>query len=193
MSRTAAWRILPAVAAVMLVSVLVVQASVAAFSSTTSTAGSWDSATVTLSNDGGATFATASGMVPGDTNQACVTVTYDGDVATAGVKLYGSTLEATPNDLGEYLDLTIEEVDIGVDTCAAATSTATIFSGATLSVNAGSFAATHTNWSDGLASNWTPTANGETQDYRITVTLQDNNDAQGLLSTATFNWETQNS
>lgn len=178
----------------MLVSALVVQASIAAFSDTTATNGDWSSGSVALTNNhADATFTTAGGMVPGDTDEACVTVTYNGDIDAQPVRLYGSTTESTPSDLGEYLDLSIEEVDIGTGTCAAPdTVEATIFTNDnTLSVNTGSFTASHTDWTSGLASNWAPTTTDDTQDYRITVTVKDNNDAQGLSATATFNWEAQ--
>lgn len=174
-----------------LVSALVVQASIAAFSDTTDTPGNWDSATVVLSDDDGVDqvgFSNDSGMVPADSDQACITVTYDGDTG-ATVKLYGAT---TGTGLGEYLDLTIEEVTIEtLNDCAGATVDNSLYNG-TLAVNGGAFTVDHTDWSNGLASNWAPTSSGETQVYRITVTLQDDNGAQGLDTAATFNWEAQN-
>lgn len=178
----------------LLVSALVVQASIAAFSDTTQTqGGEWGAGTVALSDDDGTgqvQFSNDATMVPTDKDQACITVTYDGDTATS-VKLYGSTTTNT-TDLGEYLDLTVEEVTVTTQgDCAGATQDAQIYTG-TLSVNSGAFTVDHTQWSDGLASNWAPSANGETQVYRITVTLQDNDSAQGLDTTGTFTWEAQN-
>lgn len=193
MSKVATWQVLSATAAVLLVSALVVQASMAAFSGTTDSQGNWDSATVALSDDDGSgevAFTNDSGMVPADSDQACITVTYDGDTAV-NTKLYGSTSFSSSSDLGQYLDLTIEEVTIGTDTCSTATVDAELYNG-TLSVNTGAFTIDHTSWSDGLASNWAPSSSGETQVYRLTVTLQDDNNAQGLDTTATFNWEAQN-
>lgn len=177
----------------MLVSALVVQASIAAFSGTTDSPGNWGSGTVALSDDDGTgevQFSNDGTMVPADSDQACITVTYDGDTA-ASVKLYGSTTFTSATDLGQYLDLTVEEVTMGTDVCADATPDAELYNG-TLAVNSGAFTVAHTDWSNGVASNWAPSTNGETQVYRITVTLQDNNSAQGLDTTATFNWEAQN-
>lgn len=193
MSKVATWQVLSASAAVLLVSALVVQASMAAFSGTTDTPGDWASGTVALSDDDGTgtvAFTNDQTMVPGDSDQACVTVTYDGDTATS-VKLYGSTTFTSGSDLGQYLDLTIEEVTIGTGSCGTPDTVTSIYSG-TLSVNTGAFAVDHTDWSTGLASNWAPSASGETQVYRLTATLQDDNNAQSLDSTATFNWEAQN-
>lgn len=182
-----------ALTALTVVAIAILQVSYAAFSGTTLAEGNeFDAATVALSNDGfGSETLAMSNMVPGNTDQECIVVTYDGTVAS-DVKLYGSTT-STAADLGQYLDLKIDEVVIGAEeNCADATTVVNIFDG-TLSVNAGSFDLTHSDWSDGLASAWAPDTQNDTQTYRITVTLQDDNDAQGLDTEATFTWEAQNS
>lgn len=182
-----------ALAAVTVVSFAILQVSSAAFSDTTDAdAGTWSAAEVQLSdNDWGDTTFTSQDMVPNATDQACIDVTYDGTVES-NVKLYGTTTTTTDTDLGEYLNLTIEEVspDGGTD-CAGATSNEEIFNDTLAGTD--SFEATHTEWGTGLDSGFTPTGEGETQTYRFTVTLADNNDAQGQDTAATFTWEAQNS
>lgn len=190
-------QLVAALAATALMSGLVMRASTAAFSGTTDTSGNWSAGTVALSDDDGTgqvAFTNDTGMVPADSDQACVTVTYDGDV-DAEVKMYGSTTFTSASDLGQYVDLTLEEVTIGTGSCASPASVDTTVYTGTLSVNAGAFTVAHTAWADGAATGWTTTApatNGASKVYRLTVTLQDNNNAQGLDTTATFNWEAQN-
>lgn len=199
MSMTRSWKltILATVVAMALTSVFVMRASTAAFTATTDTQGNWDAGTVALSDDDGTgtvQFTNASSMVPADTDQACVTTTYDGDV-NAEIKLYGSTTFTTTSDVGQYLDLTIEEVTVGAGTCASPDSVdSTVYTG-TLSVNTGAFAVDHTAWADGATTSWTsaaPATNGASKVFRITVTLQDDNNAQGQDTAATFTWEAQN-
>lgn len=181
-----------ALTALVVVAFGILQVSQAAFSGTTDSSGNWDAATVALSDDDGGqvAFTNDNRMVPADSDRACITVTYDGDVAST-VKLYGSTTFTSSSDLGQYLDLAIDEVTVGAGTCDAPDASTPIYTG-TVSVNAGAFAVAHNDWSDGLASNWAPSTSGASQVYRITVTLQDDNGAQGLDTTAVFNWEAQN-
>lgn len=172
-------------------SLVVVQSSTAAFSGTTATPGTWTAAEVSLSDDDGtaqATFSSPATMVPGDGDQACVTVEYTGDV-DAEVRLYGATSAST--GLGQYLDLTIDEV---TGACASPDTVVPVYSG-TVAVNAGAFVAAHPDWNGGAATSWdgtTPATPGATKVFRIAVTLQDVNDAQALTTTTTFTWEAQN-
>lgn len=180
-----------ALAAVTVVSFAILQVSSAAFSDTTDANGTWSAAEVQLSdNDWGGTVFTSSDMVPNATDQACIDVTYDGSVAS-NVKLYGSTTTSTTDNLGKYLNVTIDEVDIGTGTCEAPDTVTNIFN-ADLAVNTGSFTETHTDWNTGLASAFAPDAAAQVQTYRFTVTLADDNNAQGQDTTATFAWEAQN-
>ncbi len=171
-------------AAVLLTSALIVTASLAAFSVTTENTGNtWSAGTVTLTDDdSGSAMFIVSAMAPLATVTECIAVTYSGTLLPSTVKLYG----VSGGPLDAYLDLTIEEGNGGVfGNCTGFTPTSTIFTG-TLT----SFAATHTNFSNGAGA-WNPAANPETVVYRFTVTLQDNNLAQGLNATATFTWEAQ--
>lgn len=177
------------------VSLLVLESSTAAFSATTATQGTWTAAQVSLSDDDGAgqvAFSSPTAMVPGDSDQACITVTYTGDV-NAEVRLYGAT--SAPSGLEQYLDLVIEEVTIGAGSCTTpATVDRTVYP-ATGVATAGSFVAAHTAWADAAATSWTaasPAAPNAAKVFRITVTLQDDNAAQAKTTTTTFTWESQN-
>ncbi|MEE8405818.1 MAG: hypothetical protein V3S32_01560 [Acidimicrobiia bacterium] len=175
-------------AAVLLTSALIVTASVAAFSDTTENAGNtWSAGTVILTDDDAVSaMFIVSDMAPLATVTECIAVTYSGTLLPSDVNLYGVS---GGTGLDAYLDVTIEEGTGGIfGDCAFGTGfspTSTIFTG-TLT----SFAATHTNFASGAGA-WNPAANPETVVYRFTVTLQDNNLAQGLNATATFTWEAQ--
>ena len=110
-------------------------------------------------------------------------VIYSGKLLPSDVNLYGVS---GGTGLDAYLDVTVEEGSGGVfGNCTGFTPTSTIFTG-TLT----SFAATHTNFATGAGA-WNPAVNPESRTYRFTVTLQDDNAAQGLNATATFTWEAQ--
>jgi hypothetical protein len=102
------------------------------------------------------------------------------------VHLYGTVSGA----LGAYLDTT---VDIGTGAtggatadCAGFASTSNLFGG-TLAA----FGTAHSNFGNGAAG-FDGATNPSTRSYRVTVTLQDNNGAQGQSANATFTWEAQN-
>ncbi len=168
-------------------SVLVVGGSRAAFNSTTSNgSNSFAAGTVVLSDDdAGSVMFNLSGMKPGDTATKCINVSYTGSLP-ANVHLYGSVA----GGLGAYLDTT---VDIGSGAAGGASSDCTGFVssanlfGGTLT----GFGAAHSNFGNGAAG-FDGATNPSTRSYRVTVTLQDNNAAQGQSSTATFTWEAQN-
>jgi predicted ribosomally synthesized peptide with SipW-like signal peptide len=162
-----------------------------AFSSTTSNDGNTFAAgTVYIhDNDLGAAMYNVSNAKPFDTTTACITVTYDGTLP-AVVKLYGS---AIADPLAQYVDLTVEEGSgsAGFNNCAGFTASGTVYSG-TLDGMPNDFAS-------GLATNgganWTT---GTSVDYRFTLTLQDDNNANGGASgplsvgAHSFYWEAQN-
>jgi len=188
--RAAAWPGLirfgvPAVA-LALVSLVVMVGSRAAFSDTTSNAAnSWSAGTVTITDDdSGSAMFNASAMKPGDTVTECIVVTYSGSLVPADVSLYGST---GGSGLDAYLDMTVDIGTGGVfGDCTGFSLSSTPFSG-TLA----SFSATHTNFASGVLA-WSPAATPQSRTYRFTLTLQDDNAAQGLNATATFTWEAQN-
>ena len=176
----------------VVVSVLVVSSSVAAFTSSTDNAGnSFTTGTVDLVDDDlAAVLFTVTNMEPGTTVTDCIEVTYQGTVANpAAVEIYSGGYTDS-GDLDTYLNLTIEEGTGGsFGNCGGFTLENTIESGGTLS----DFDTAHTNYATG-AGVWDPAATPESKTYRITVEL----DAaapdaeQGESVTAlTFTWEVQ--
>ncbi|WP_080127907.1 MULTISPECIES: hypothetical protein [unclassified Actinoplanes] len=148
--------------------------------STTSSGGnSLSAGTVALSDDdsAGAMFS-ATGIKPGDNGQRCITVTYNGTVASL-VKVYAATSIST---LHPYLDMVIEQGNGGsFANCGGFTGSA-IYTG-TLSALGTSFA--------GGAGTWAPALSGSTQVYRISWTLLDNYAAQSKAAILAFTWEAQ--
>jgi hypothetical protein len=183
-------RIAAAVAALALVVYVVTGQTRAAFNATTSNSGnSFSAGSVTISdNDSGTAMFSASGLKPTDSVTSCIKVTYGtGSLTPAAVKMYG-TVTSSGTNLAPYLNTTID-VGTGPTTfgnCTGFTSSSTIYSG-TLS----NFASTYTNWSNGL-SVWNPSSTPDSKWLRFTVTLADNNSAQGADATAAFTWEAQN-
>jgi hypothetical protein len=172
----------------MVSSLLVWQASNAAFSDTTENPGNtWASGDVVLTDDDSdAAMFSASNLKPGDTEAKCITVTYSGSL-DASVKLYAGV---AGSGLAQYLDLTVEQgTGGGFGDCTGFTPDASPKYTGTLS----GFATAHVNFSNGWGS-FTPAggAPDDTKTYRITYTLQDNNLAQAKNATATFTWEAQN-
>ncbi len=168
-----------------------------AFSSTTDNTGNTFAAgTVYLAdNDAGAAMYTVSNQKPGDTTARCIRLTYTGSLA-ADVKLYtGSPINA----LGDYVTFTIEKgsmpVGTGFSGCAGFSPESTIYNG-----ELDDFAAANNTYASGLSAfpgvqtSW---AQNDTLVYRFTLTLQDNNLANGgatALQTGShaFTWEARN-
>lgn len=162
-----------------------------AFSDTTSNDGNTFAAgTVYIhDNDLGAAMYNISDAAPLDSNEACITVTYDGSLP-AVVNLYSSGIAGV---LAGYVDVTVEEGSgaAGFGSCTGFTSSATVYSG--------TLAGLPTTFAGGLATNgganWTT---GTSVDYRFTLTLQDDNTANGgaggplSVGPHSFIWEAQN-
>jgi hypothetical protein len=168
-------------------SVLVLQASYAVFSSTTQNGPSTLSAgTVTITDDdtGNAIFS-ATGTKPGSTAMSCINVSYAGTLA-ANVRLYATSPTGT---LGPFVTFSIAEGTSATGgaslSCSNFSPTSTLFSG-TMS----NFASAKTNFGNGL-STWAPSGSA-TRSYRITWTIQDDNNAAGLSGGVTLAWESQN-
>lgn len=192
-------RIAGAAAGVVLVSGVVLQVSSAAFTGTTENAGNaWTAGTVTLTDDdeGSALFA-STGMVPGDSVENCIEVTYTGDVDLDSL----ATLEAAVGSsaaLAPHLLVTVEVGDADT-TCdgsdgiltglpilggLGSAGSTTIVSGQALSA----FAAEPTPTD---VTGWTPTTTDDMRPFRFVVQLDPDtpNDMQGAEATgATFTW-----
>ena len=178
-----------AAAALLMAALLAVSSSWSAFSATTeNTTNDFAAGTVALTdNDAGvALFDTLTNLKPGDGETDCIEVTYSGTL-DAQVRLYGSVTAGT--GLEDFLDFTVER---GTGTCAAFTADVMVWDTGT-DGDLGVFLAGATNYATGVDTwNVTGGAPDDTVPYRITATLQDNNAAQGLASTVTFTWESQN-
>jgi predicted ribosomally synthesized peptide with SipW-like signal peptide len=165
-----------------------------AFSSTTSNDGnSFAAGTVFIDdNDGGSAMYNVSNQKPDDTVAACIKVTYTGSL-DADVAIYASAVGA----VGNYIDLAIRPGTGNAADCSDfAPDAADLYSG-TLK----NFADTHSDFGTGLADYpgaGTEWATSDSVTYRFTVTLQDDNNANGgsggPLSTGahSFTWEAQN-
>jgi len=169
-----------------------------AFSSTTDNTGNtYAAGSVYLSdNDAGSAMYTVTNQKPGDTVTRCIRLTYTGSL-DADVKLYTTS---SVNALGGYIDLTVEKGSMSTGTtfsnCTGFSSESTIYSG-TLS----NFTTTKNSYANGIAANpgaATKWATNDTLVYRFTLTLQDNNSANGgsggALTTGShaFTWEARN-
>ena len=180
-----------------LVAGLATIASFAAFSSTTSNgANDFDAGTVYIQdNDGAQVMYDLTNQKPLASVEKCIKVTYSGTLDSA-VMLYASA----PGTFGDYVDLKIEEGADNSDAFPSCTNFvpdgAAIYNG-----ELDDFASTHSNFSNGLPTTDSDDGDWQTSDtrvYRFTVTLQDNNAANGQGTGAlgtndhSFTWEAQN-
>ncbi len=171
-------------AAMLLLTMLVVTRSQAAFTASTSNnANGFTSARLALTDDDANTaMFNATGMVPGTPVVECITVTYSGDLTPVPVRLYGTSSGA----LAPQLDLTVEVGTGGSSaSCAGFASPTTVYSG-TLS----GFSTAHGTWSNGAAA-FTASGTPMSRTFRFTATVQNDDTAQGKSATAAFTWETQ--
>jgi hypothetical protein len=121
-------------------------------------------------------------LVPGDRDPRCFVLDYVG-TSEAVVEVSADAQGTLP----DHLDLTIETVavDDADDpvACGRAPAIATILEGETLASFASATAA-----GDGLYAHWSPTGS-ERRTYRVTVTLQADDRAQGISGSAELHWE----
>jgi hypothetical protein len=187
-ARSRRFHLLVGLMSLLFVSALVVRTSASVFSDTTgNTSNQWTAGDVILVDDDlGSSMFTVLNMKPTTPAIECITVTYQGSL-DANVRLYGSLTAG--DGLDDYLNLTVDRGTGGsFGDCSGFSSTEVVYSG-----TVDGFAGTHTAFSDG-AGTWAPTGGAPDDDmtYQFTVTLQDDNAAQGLTTTATFTWEAQN-
>ncbi len=124
-------------------------------------------------------------LKPGDRSTQDITVTYLGSVTPAAVALYVSPADMTGSGLERYLHVTVERGYLSGDGGEDDFIGSVVFSG-TLEA----FASLHTSHADGAAL-WILDKSGASQTFRLTITLLDDNRAQGLDVTVTFTWEAQ--
>jgi predicted ribosomally synthesized peptide with SipW-like signal peptide len=164
-----------------------------AFSSSTENPGNKiDAGTVALSdNDSGSALYSIAGAKAGTTVDRCITVTYSGDL-DADVKLY---LPDAVGDLAPYVNMVVTP---GTDaTPSFGDCTGFVADGAALfSGTLQSFRAAHDSWANGLVDNpgsTTKWSQGNAVTYRVQLTLQDDNNAQGKVTgTHRLVWEARN-
>jgi hypothetical protein len=150
-------------------------------------------------NDSGAAMFSVSGMNPGDSYTKCIAVTYSGSLP-AGVRLYATG----GSGLGAYLTMTVERGTTSPDPptfgtgdgCGTFTPDAATYAaanGVMFSGTLAGFATAYPNYAGGLLdptsgspASWT---SGQRHVYRIVLTLQSNDAAQGLSCSPTLTWE----
>jgi hypothetical protein len=170
--------------------VLVWSASNAAFSGTTdNTANSWAAGTVSLTDDDAtAAMFSATNLTPASgTLTKCIVVTYGGSV-TAPVKLYTGAAGLTGTGLGTYLDFTI---DVGTGGTFAGGCGAFVTGGNIYTGTLANFASTYTNYSNGLATTWSPTGATQTKVFKFSYSVQSSDTAQGKNCSLPWTWEAQ--
>ena len=185
-------KILLTLLAVGLLGGVAVVGTLSAFSSTTTNSdNSFAAGTVVLTdNDSGGVLYSVSNQKPGVDTVKCIELTYTGSL-DADVKLYTpSTVDAS----SQYINLTIEKGTSDTSTfpdCGTFTAESTIYSG-TLA----GFAAASNSYANGILAfpgAQTAWAQNDTLVYRFTLSVQDDNAAQGASSGLhTFTWEARN-
>lgn len=170
------------VAALLLMSLLVWQTSSAAFTANTDEDVTVSAGNITLTDNDAVSVGFAPVLFPGQSDSACVTVTYDQTPATPlatldPVKVYGSYTDGSPVLSGD-VEIEVQEgcggsAILGFDTVA------NVFTSAT-------------DYASGSGT-WVPASDGDSQDYQVTFTLPaDTGDsAQDGSVDVTLTWEIQ--
>jgi hypothetical protein len=172
---------------------MVFQASHAAFTATTSNpSDTWSAGQIGLSDDDGTTaMFTVTNAKPGDTGSKCIVVTSPStQTYTTAVKIYASSVATPTNNLDANLTVKIEEGTGGTfSNCTGFSASATLFNN-TLST----FTSTYTNYTNGLATNFSPTGGtNQSKVYKFTWTVSAGaaNSVQGGTAGTGFTWEAQ--
>lgn len=176
-------RVMAIAVALLMLTVLTVSRSEAAFSATTDNTGiAFATGSVAISDDDGATaLFNVPAMSPGTSEVKCIEVTYDGTAVPADVKIYGTSA----GTLAPFLD-----VDVAIGT-GGTFADCTGFVGASIyNGTLDAFSTTHVDWSNGLAT-FSPAVSGESRVFRFTVDVQNVTAAQDKTATASFTWEVQ--
>jgi len=146
-------------------------------------------------NDAGTALFAVAGFVPGDTYTKCLTVNYQstGGVQSA-VRLYG---QSGGTGLVTYLDLQIRRGSsppaASPGDCTGFTADPTDYDGDGAGViYKGPLGSFGTNYATGTADPQPSWSNGDSAVYQITITVQNNNLAQGLSATQDFSFEAHN-
>jgi hypothetical protein len=169
----------------------------AVFTATTDNAGnSFAAGTVAISdNDLGSAMLSLANAKPTDSDTACIKITYTGSLDST-VRLYGTITGTLPT----YLTLTVTrgtDSSPSFDSCVNFTADGTnylglgngvVYQGA-LSAYPATYAAGIVDPKPATPETW---STSEAHSYKYTITLDDNNAAQGLSGGASFTWEARN-
>lgn len=190
-------RLLVSMVVVGLVATVATAASYSAFSSATANpANSFAAGTVNVGdNDAGAAMLSLSAAVPGNSDTGCIQVSYTGSL-DANLRLYATVSGA----LAPYLTLTVTrgtDSSPTFDSCSSFTSDATNYLGSGAGViYSGLLSAFPADYATGIVDppsgtpeTWTTS---EAHSYRFSISLNNDNAAQGLSATASFHWEGRN-
>lgn len=186
-------------ATVVVLGLLIAAVGAVVFSSYTSVAGNEDNTftagTIKLKdNDAGNSLFAVNGFTPGDSFTKCIQVDYESTGGVdSGIKLYGES----SGGLAQYLDVQIRRGTMpAVGTpgdCTGFAADATDYEGLGAGViadtNLQSFPSSFSGGIDDPDSAW---SNGENAVYEITLTVQNDNAAQGLSATQDFSFEARN-
>lgn len=190
MSSTRKLQAAAAAASFLLVSLLVLRVSAAAFTAQTDNPNNaWQAGAVNLTDSRGTGSAmfNVSAMVPGQTESRCINVTYSGTADPGAVKLFASS----SGTLAQHLNVTVQEGSSpsgAYPSCTGFTSASTIVNSLALNT----FSTDHANYGNG-AGTWDPASGTHSRGYRVDVTLSASapNSAQGTNAAATLTWETR--
>lgn len=181
-----------ALAAVVFVSTVIMQTSRAAFTATTdNTTNNFAGGTLALADDDtGSALFNVSDLVPGDSVQRCITVTYTGSITASigDVRLYSSGYTDTGN-FADYLDLVIDQGTGG----SYADCTGFTLGSNLVTSTLTAFDTASSNYATGVSA-FTPSTSPEARTYRVTATLnaatpdaEQGETVTGLV----FTWEIQ--
>jgi hypothetical protein len=182
--------------AIVAAAALVWQSSYAAFTGTTRNSGNnWATGSVALTDDdsGSARFQ-AAGIVPGDTETKCITVTANATVPGM-VKGYAVNPVLSPSGLQDYIKVTVDHgTGGGFGSC-----TGYVNAGNTLPEMSLTQLATFNNYANGAGS-WAVVSGSQSRTYRITwefdgtgLSQSQLDNLQGAQTGIDFQWELQSS
>lgn len=188
-------RMAAVVGSMALVGLMVVTASRAAFTATTDNTGNaFNAATIALTDDdSGTAMFDVTGMVPGDTAEGCITVTYTGTADPTVVKIYQNAYSETDGasdgaTLDEALTLDIDQVN----DCTLKTKLADLDNDTLVNL------AAYSDYSNGLSTGWDPASGTSSESFLFTATFTpsgssatDNTRIGDTVTSLTFTWETQ--
>ena len=166
--------------ALLLLTLLIVTRSNAAFSDVTDNpSNSFSTGSVAISDDaGGTAMFSTSGMTPGNPVVNCISLTYSGSTP-ASIRMYGASI----GDLAQYLDVTVDVGSGGqFGNCTGFVASSTIFDDALTNLPSA--------WATGVPT-FTAATSPTVRTVRITVEVQNLPAAQNKSATATFTWEAQ--